>query len=57
MGTLPPDALFPTAFIDEDHMIAIETDASDVPKIVSYRIDRDPARPQGRPGRVVSSTR
>lgn len=42
IGTLPPGAPFPAAFLPGDRIVAVETDSFDVPVIVAYQVDRSP---------------
>jgi len=51
VGTLPPGAPFPLAFLDADHFGAVETDELDVSRLVIYSVHRDSeAGPVGRGG-------
>jgi hypothetical protein len=40
LGTLPPSAPFPAAFLSGDRIVAIGKDSMDVPTITAYRIHR-----------------
>jgi hypothetical protein len=42
LGTLPPGSPFPSAFTPDGGIVTVERDDLDVPRVVLYRIDRQP---------------
>jgi len=40
VSTLPPGSPFPSAFLPDDRIVAVDTDSLDVPRITVYRITR-----------------
>lgn len=40
LGTLPPSTPFPAAFLDRDHLITVEADTDEVPRVTLYRLVR-----------------